>query len=97
VAYKGAAAAPKSVVRSKEQARGRAQQAASRAKAGEDFSALVTEYSDDPTVHNQGNLGLFTRESKDRAFADAAFALPVDAVSDLVETKYGFHIIKRNQ
>jgi peptidyl-prolyl cis-trans isomerase NIMA-interacting 1 len=97
VAYKGAAAAPKGVSRSKDQARQRAQQAGKRAKDGEDFSLLVTEYSEDPTVSNRGNLGLFTRESKDKAFADAAFALPVDGVSDLVETKYGFHIIKRNQ
>ena len=97
VAYRGAVAAPRTVTRSKDQARQRAQQAANRAKQGEDFSSLVTEYSDDPTAKSQGNLGLFTRESKDKAFADAAFALPVDGVSDLVETKYGFHIIKRNQ
>lgn len=97
VAYKGAAAAPKTATRTKEQARKRAEDAARRAKAGEDFSALVAEYSDDPTVKNRGNLGVFNRESKVKPFADAAFALPVNGVSDVVETQFGFHVIKRNQ
>lgn len=97
VAYKGAASAPKGVTRTKEEARTRAEAASRRAKAGEDFSALVTEYSDDPTKADRGNLGMFTRESKVKPFADAAFALKVDGVSDAVETKFGFHVIKRNQ
>ena len=97
VAYKGAASAPKGVTRTKEEARKRAEEASRRAKAGEDFSALVSEYSDDPTKADRGNLGMFTRESKVKPFADAAFALKVDGISDAVETKFGFHVIKRNQ
>lgn len=97
VAYKGAAAAPKGITRTKEEARKRAEDAARRAKAGEDFSALVAEYSDDATKADRGNLGMFTRESKVKPFADAAFALRIDGVSDAVETKFGFHVIKRNQ
>lgn len=97
VAYKGAASAPKGITRTKDEALKRAQEASRRAKAGEDFSALVTEYSDDPTKADRGNLGMFTRESKVKPFADAAFALKVDGISDAVETKFGFHVIKRNQ
>lgn len=97
VAYKGAASAPKGVTRTKDEARKRAEEASRRAKAGEDFSTLVAEYSDDPTKADRGNLGMFTRESKVKPFADAAFALKLDGISDAVETKFGFHVIKRNQ
>jgi len=97
VAYKGAASAPKGVTRTKEEARKRAEEASRKAKAGEDFSKLVGEYSDDATKADRGNLGMFPRESKVKPFADAAFALPVDGVSEAVETKFGFHVIKRNQ
>jgi peptidyl-prolyl cis-trans isomerase NIMA-interacting 1 len=97
VAYRGAASAPRGVTRSKDDARKRAEEAAKKAKGGQDFSALVAEYSDDPTKTNQGNLGVFTREKMVKPFADAAFALPVDGVSEVVETKFGFHVIKRNQ
>lgn len=88
---------PKGVTRTKEEARKRAEEAARRGKAGEDFSALVAEYSDDSTKANRGNLGVFTRDKMVKPFSDAAFLLPVDAVSDVVETKFGFHVIKRNQ
>lgn len=97
VAYRGAASVPKGVTRSKDEARKRAEEASKKAKAGQDFSALVAEYSDDATKANRGNLGVFTREKMVKPFSDAAFALPVDGVSDVVETKFGFHVIKRNQ
>jgi NIMA-interacting peptidyl-prolyl cis-trans isomerase 1 len=87
VAYKGAEKAPKGVTRSKAEAKKRAEEVAAKAKAGADFSALVTEYSDDPAA----------RESKAKAFSDAAFALAVGESSGAVETPFGFHVIKRNQ
>jgi hypothetical protein len=97
VAYKGAASVPKGVTRTKAEARKRVEEAARRAQAGEDFSQLVAEYSDDGTKANRGNLGVFTPDKMVKPFADAAFALPVDGVSGVVETKFGFHVIKRNQ
>jgi parvulin-like peptidyl-prolyl isomerase len=42
-------------------------------------------------------VGKFTREKMTKPFADAAFALPVDGISDAVESEFGFHVIKRNQ
>jgi peptidyl-prolyl cis-trans isomerase NIMA-interacting 1 len=98
VAYKGAKGAPKSVTRSKADAKKRAEEAAAKAKKGEDFSALVRDYSDDEgTVDRLGSVGKFKREAMAKPFSDAAFALKVDETSDVVETPFGFHVIKRNQ
>jgi hypothetical protein len=98
VAYRGAKNAPKGVVRSKSEAKARAEEVAAKAKAGADFSQLVAEYSDDPgSKSNAGNLGKFKREKMIKAFSDAAFALAVDETSGAVETEFGFHVIKRNQ
>lgn len=98
IAYKGAQNAPKTVTRSKADAKKRADEVAAKAKAGGDFSALVAEYSDDPAKgERQGSLGKFTRDKMTKAFSDAAFKLKVDEISDPVETPFGFHVIRRNQ
>lgn len=62
--------------------------------AGEDFADLAAEYSTDSTAENGGDLGFFGTGKMVEAFETAAFALDIDEVSDVVETKYGFHIIK---
>jgi NIMA-interacting peptidyl-prolyl cis-trans isomerase 1 len=98
VAYKGAKDAPKGVTRSKADAKKRAEEVVAKAKGGADFTALVTEYSDDPGAKDRmGSLGKFTRDKMVKPFSDAAFALQVGEVSDAVETPYGYHVIKRNQ
>ena len=99
VAWKGAKNAPASVTRSKADAKKRADEAAAKAKEkGADFSALVAQYTDDEgTKGRQGSLGKFAKSKMTPAFADAAFALGVDQVSDPVETPFGYHVIKRNQ
>lgn len=67
-----------------------------RIRDGEDFAELAREYSEDPGSADQGgNLGdYFTRDTMFPEFSDAAFALIVGEVSDIVETPLGFHIIK---
>ncbi len=99
VPYKGAEKCPKGVTRSKAEAKKRAEEVSKKAREkGADFSALVAEYSEDPAAkERQGSLGKFTREKMAKPFSDAAFALEIDAVSDPVETPFGFHVIKRNQ
>jgi peptidyl-prolyl cis-trans isomerase NIMA-interacting 1 len=98
VAYKGAKGAPKAVTRSKADAKKRAEEVMTKAKGGTDFSALVAEYSDDPgSKERMGSVGKFTREKMVKPFSDAAFALPVDGISEVVESDFGFHVIKRNQ
>jgi peptidyl-prolyl cis-trans isomerase D len=66
-----------------------------KAKAGEDFSRLAKEYSEDTsTKENGGNLGYFQKGQMVAAFEDAAFNLKKDEISGLVRTSFGYHIIK---
>ncbi|MBE8718875.1 peptidylprolyl isomerase [Cellvibrio polysaccharolyticus] len=65
-------------------------------KSGSDFEALVEQYSNDPSAEtNKGDLGFFGKGQMVPAFEAAAFDLSkAKPVSDLVETEFGFHIIK---
>ena len=66
-----------------------------KARAGEDFAKLASEYSDDSTRRHGGDVGFFRRGQMVGAFEAAAFALkePGD-ISDIVETNFGLHIIR---
>lgn len=98
VTYKGAKGAPKNTVRSKADAKKRAEEVVTKAKAGADFSDLAKEYSEDPgSRERMGSVGKFTRDKMTKPFSDAAFGLAVDQVSGVVESEFGFHVIKRNQ
>ncbi len=66
-----------------------------RARAGEDFASLAKEYSEDPGSKDNGGLyENFERGQMVQPFEDASFNLPVGAISDLVETRYGYHIVQ---
>jgi peptidyl-prolyl cis-trans isomerase NIMA-interacting 1 len=98
VAYKGARNAAASVTRSKDQGKKRAEEALKKAKAGGDFAALAQKYSDDPgSGPRGGDLGSFTRKQMVPPFSEAAFSLKPGEVSAIVETDFGFHVIKRSQ
>jgi peptidyl-prolyl cis-trans isomerase C len=80
---------------SKEEARKKAQSILDRVRNGEDFAALAQQHSDDEASKvDGGDLGFFGRGSMVPPFEQAAFSLKPGEVSDLVETEYGFHIIK---
>jgi parvulin-like peptidyl-prolyl isomerase len=66
-----------------------------RARAGEDFTALAREFSDDhATKKIGGDTGLFRRGQMVPAFEVVAFALKPGEISDPVETVFGVHILK---
>ncbi|RQV99265.1 hypothetical protein EH221_00465, partial [bacterium] len=66
-----------------------------RAKQGEDFATLAEKYSEDPGSKNKGGLYEdFPRGQMVKAFEDAAFNTPVGEITDIVETSYGYHILK---
>lgn len=71
-----------------------AEQLVERARKGEDFAALVKEYSDDLPTRSSGGEYTFVRGQASPAFDAAAFALGVGQVSDVVTTPFGFHVIK---
>ncbi|MFO0556849.1 MAG: peptidylprolyl isomerase [Polyangiales bacterium] len=85
-----------SITRTKEQARAFAATVLQRARNGEDFVGLARQFSDEPGHEGKGgDLGFIVRGQTVEPFERAAFALSVGAVSDVVETQFGFHIIKR--
>lgn len=72
-----------------------AKKALERAKAGEDFNKLAKELSKDPSAKtNNGDLGYFKRGQMVEAFENTAFSLQPGQISEIVQTQFGYHIIK---
>lgn len=93
--YKGVGQAPPTVTRTKEEAKKQIEELLKKVKAGADFAELAKVYSDCPSGKRGGDLGHFQRGAMVKPFEDTAFALQVGEVSDIVETQFGFHIIKK--
>ncbi|BBO91231.1 peptidylprolyl isomerase [Desulfosarcina ovata] len=65
-----------------------------RINDGEPFADLAREYSDCPSKARGGDLGFFSREQMVQPFSEAAFALQPGQVSDVVTTRFGYHLIR---
>ena len=108
ISFKGAIPKP-TVTRTREEAQKLAEEVFERANKGEDFDALVKQYTDDeyPGIYRMSNKGItpdqskqeFPREGMVKGFGDVSFSLPVGGIGmakyDSQKSKYGWHIIKR--
>jgi peptidyl-prolyl cis-trans isomerase C len=92
------AAPPTASEEEKKAVKEKAEKVLERLKNGEDFAKVAAEVSDDPgTKDKGGDLDFFPKGSMIPAFEEAAFALKPGEMSGLVETEYGFHIIKMEE
>jgi hypothetical protein len=98
ISYKGADRADSKITRSKQAARKEAERIRGLiTNGGKDFADMAKKHSDGPSGTKGGDLGSFKFEVMAQPFSEAAFDLNIDEVSEVVETGFGFHIIKRTQ
>lgn len=105
VAYSGAKGASSLITRDKASALERIKEVQSKINAGTDFSELAKEYSDEPAAKETGGkLIESVKETKpgepayyDPTFAAAALKLKTGEISDIVESPFGYHIIKSDE
>ncbi len=72
-----------------------AQEVKGKLDTGAEFAVVAKEYSTDPgSKRRGGDLGWFTKERMVKPFSEAAFAMEKGAISDPVESKFGFHVIQ---
>jgi peptidyl-prolyl cis-trans isomerase C len=76
------------------EAQANAAQILERARSGEDFAQLAQEFSEGPSAPRGGDLGYFQKGQMVSPFEEAAFALDVGEISDVVRTRFGYHVIK---
>ena len=84
-----------SATRTKEEAQSQIAEIAQQLEGGGDFAALARSHSDCGSAQAGGDLGGFGRGQMVKAFEEAAFGLNVGDTSGVVETPFGFHIIRR--
>ncbi len=79
----------------KQEVRAKMEGILAEAKSGKDFGELAQIHSEDPGSKARGGLYEdFERGQMVKPFEDASFNLPIGSISDIVETQYGYHIIK---
>ena len=78
----------------KAEARKKIQDIQKKVQKGEDFAALAKTYSEGPSAPKGGDLDYFGRGQMVKPFEDVAFSLKPDETSGIVETKFGYHLIK---
>ena len=80
----------------KAEARKKIEDVQQKVKKGEDFATLAKTYSEGPSGPKGGDLGYFRRGQMVKPFEEAAFSLKPDETSEIVETQFGYHLIKVN-
>lgn len=85
---------PQADAMQKDRARKALKKVQQKLQTGEDFGALAKEFSQGPSAPKGGDLGFFGRGQMVKPFEDKAFAMKTGEVSDIVETQFGYHLIK---
>jgi peptidyl-prolyl cis-trans isomerase C len=78
----------------KEQALKKIEEIQAKLRQGQDFAELAKQFSECPSSKSGGDLGFFDRKKMVKPFSDAAFSVKPGEISDIVETQFGYHIIK---
>jgi len=98
IKYSGAKNADAAITRTREEACLRALEARDKLVGGAEFDDVVKEFSEEPgAASRNGSIGSVERKDLAKPFADAAFELSMNQMSDIVETEFGFHLILRTQ
>ncbi len=98
ISYKGADRADSDISRSKDEAKKEAERLRKLiVEENSDFAEIAQKHSDGPSSSKGGDLGKFKFEVMAKPFSEAAFDLNVGEVSEVVETGFGFHVIKRTE
>jgi len=85
---------PKATAEEKKKAREKAEKLRKDLTGGKDFAAMAKENSTCPSSQQGGDLGYFGKGQMVPSFEQAAFALKPGEISEIVETQFGYHIIK---
>jgi len=91
--YKGSSRSTAS--RSKDEALSQITTIKQQIDGGADFAGLAQQHSDCPSKAKGGDLGPFGRGAMVGAFETTTFGMPIGATSDVVETDFGYHVIRR--
>jgi hypothetical protein len=97
VRFAGARNAGPEITRTREEAQALAAQIRERIVAGADFQQIAHETSEDTSRERGGDMGWLGRGRLAAAYEQAAFAMPPGAISEPIETDFGFHVIQRVQ
>ena len=97
VPWKGCPSAPADVARSKEEAEKLCKELVAKIQEGADFAELAKQHSTCPSNAQGGDLGPFAKGRMVKPFEDAVQQSKVGDVVGPVETRFGYHVIKRTQ
>ena len=96
IGYKGSSESK--ATRTKAEARKLAEDVLAKTKAhGANFAALAKKHSEGPSKEKGGDLGEFDKKTMHENFTKAAWKLKIGEISGIVETPFGFHVIKRTE